>query len=175
MLQFRLTEKARKLFRFRAENLSEPVESDAFLGNWYVNIFRLGGDHTIIFMSEKTCLSFVLLNVREDHAEVLGNAFVNGLDHLLDEEKFSERSKRRIFEGIDMMELAKTTNRSLLAKMSAIEALYLRLVERAGGLHQCDILEIMKRVNRFPSAKLDYLSPLKATKKLLRNSDEQLH
>lgn len=175
MLQFRLTAKVRKLFGFTDENLSDPVDGDAFLGNWYLNLCRIDGIQSLVFMSEKTFLSFVLLDVRPDHSEVMPNAFVNGLDHLLTEEKFADRSVHRLFAGVDIMEITKTTDRSVLAKLAAIEAMYQHSVERVGGLDNCDILDIMKHVNRSPDNMLEGLSPLKATKKLLRNNDERLH
>lgn len=175
MLQFRLTQKVRKLFDFKDENLSDPVDSDALLGNWYVQLTTIDGSSSLLFMSEKTFLSFVLLDVRGDHSDVMANGFINGFEHLLEMEKFADRSIERLFHGIDVMEITKTIQRPLIAKLSAIENLYIQLVGAAGGLGKCDILDIMKTANRNIDRMLDGRSPLKATKTLLRNCDERLH
>lgn len=181
MLQFRLTEKVRDLFNFEDEHFSEPVSGDAFLGNWYLDIVELSGRASLLFMAEKTALSFVLLDVRSDHADTMANGFINGLDHLLREEQFAERSIRRIFEGIDIMEIAVPTNEHALSRLRHRADMYQQRVVAANGLDNCNILDVMKAINREADADDEQhseegsLSPIKATKSLLRNSDSHLH
>jgi hypothetical protein len=181
MLQFRLTEKVRKLFNFDDEHFSEPVNGDAFLGNWYLDIVELSGRSSLLFMAEKTALSFVLLDVRSDHADTMANGFINGLDHLLREEQFAKRSIRRIFEGIDIMEIAIPTNEGALARLQHRAGMYRQRVDAANGLDNCNILDVMKAINREADGDNGHhsgtgeLSPIKATKCLLRNSDIHLH
>ncbi|MBN2526415.1 MAG: hypothetical protein JXR76_08475 [Deltaproteobacteria bacterium] len=175
MLQFRLTQKVRQLFAFTDEMLSEPVAGDAFLGNWYADIIRIEQWDALLFMSEKTLLSFVLLDVRADHADKMANGFVNGLEHMLQEEKFAERSIRRIFEGVDVMEITAVTDEGIASRMQRTGQQYGALAAQAATLSNWDILDVMKEVNRTANEMLEGVSPLKATKRLLRNSDIELH
>ncbi len=181
MLQFRLSEKVRKLFNFEDEHFSKPVNGDAFLGNWYLDVVELSGRASLLFMAEKTALSFVLLDVRSDHADTMANGFINGLDHLLREEQFAERSIRRIFKGIDIMEISIPTNEDTLARLRHRAGMYQQRVDAANGLDNCNILDVMKAINREAdgdnghNSETGAISPIKATKSLLRNSDIHLH
>lgn len=175
MLQFCLTKKVRELLAFSDDMLSEPTESDAFLGNWYADIVYLEPWHSLLLISEKTYLSFVLLNVREEHSDMLANGFVNGLEHLLQEEQFAERSIRLMMTGLDVMNITPATNEQKLKILHAIGSDYSNRVAEKKGLDNCNILDIMKAVNRSPHPSLDNQTPIKATKTLLRNSDTALH
>ncbi|MBN2718480.1 MAG: hypothetical protein JXX14_21730 [Deltaproteobacteria bacterium] len=175
MLQFCLTPKVRSLFAYADDMLSLPEAGDAFLGNWYVDIVHIMPYDSLLLMSEKTLLSFVLLNIRQDHSEMLANGFFNGLEHLLQEEKFAERSIQLLMQGLELMNITAAVDKRRIASLTNIGLLYSEEVKQSGGLDNCNILDVMKRINRFPHPSLNHQSPIKATKTLLRNSDTRLH
>jgi hypothetical protein len=58
MLQLRCTLKVQKQLGLSPHDLSEVKEPDSLLGNWYSNIFMVDRRKTLIFMNERTLLSF---------------------------------------------------------------------------------------------------------------------
>ena len=175
MLQFCLTDRVRDLLAFSDDMLSEPTNGDAFLGNWYADVIFLEPWHSLLLISEKTYLSFVLLNVRAEHGDMLANGFINGLEHLLQTEQFAERSIRLMMGGLEVMNIAAANNVQKLKILGAIGSDYSNRVSEKKGLDHCDIRDIMKAINRTPHPSLDNQTPIKATKTLLRNSDTALH
>ena len=175
MIQFRLTPRVQALLEYTDDMISEPKQSDAFLGNWYADIIQLGEMDSLLLVCEKTYLSFVLLNIRSEHSDMLANGFINGLDHLLHLLHFAERSIPRLMQGLEVMSIAAATDKKLLRVLDNVGLLYTEEVAQRGGLDHCNVEDVMKRINAFPHPTLGNQSPVKATKTLLRNNDLSLH
>ncbi len=167
MFQLRCTGKVIKTLGLKPQDLFDARSSDSLLGDWYVNEFFLDRRKTLIFMNEKTLLSFIIYGVKKSNLERFPVALIYGLEQLLTLEGFEKDEVERAFIGYDKLEYTKTASRSVIGNMNDLVYFYKSLVESEGGLKEASVGEIIFKVNRIPQRNLDWANSIKVVRELL--------
>ncbi|EOK5742736.1 hypothetical protein ACM6WG_004276, partial [Vibrio vulnificus] len=79
MYQLRCTKKVQDALGLKPADLTEVQDENFTIGNWYVNLFTADRRKCLVFMEEKTLMSFVLVGYRKEHAKDIGKIFKNGV------------------------------------------------------------------------------------------------
>ncbi|WP_299735647.1 hypothetical protein [uncultured Endozoicomonas sp.] len=167
MIQLRCTKKVQDLLSFKKENLSEPSDSHHIMGNWFVNVFTQNRRNILVYMNEKTLLSFVLVGVTKSKAKLIIEEFPIGLARLLISEGFSEHQISKVVASLQEIEIAPTASRKFNGNMNDIIFMYQNYIEMDGGLECCDLGANIKKVNRTPQRNIDWEYSITKAKKLL--------
>jgi len=91
MLYLKCTAEIQRILGLTKSTLAQAIQTDALLGNWYINRFRIGRRFFFIFMSENTYLSFILYSGKKPvTAATLPNMMLAGLAQLLHMRGYSQ-------------------------------------------------------------------------------------
>jgi len=167
VLQLKCTLKVQKFLRLRPENLNEVKSPDSLLGHWYVNLFFVDRRKTLLFMSERTLLSFIMFGARKDHVKTFPEIFLRGVDQLLSMEGFSIEAINKVFSGYEVIEYTPTSSRKLLGNMNDLMDMYKHSIIYEGGLKNCDLWSVISKINRTPQRNLGWSRPIDVTSELL--------
>ena len=167
MLQLRCTAKARKIAKIRDSDLSPPTSDDTALGGWYLNLFQLGRRKAFIFMNERTLLSFIIFGIRADNVKNFIESFHVGLIQVLELIGANPDQIRKVLLEYESYCYTKTINKSVLGNMNDLVDLYQSFVWHGGGLENCDLGEIIFRINKTPQKNLGWNYSSTATMELL--------
>lgn len=173
MLQIRCTKKVLDLFSYKAESMSEIKSADSLFGNWYVNELKVERRKVLLFTSELTLLSFVYFGVRKSTVKDLEVRTVNGIVRLLDTEGFTGQEIGRVIDDYRVVSITKTENRKTLGNMNDLAFLYESHIHSSGGLQNCNIEEIQKRVNRTPQRNLEWTYSINEAEKVIRGASNK--
>jgi hypothetical protein len=146
----------------------QASSTDALLGNWTVTDFVVDRRHVFIFMSDKTLLSFLLLEgkMRFD----LGNIQLllrSGLSQVLSFIDVPESRIEAVVRDLDLVSITKTKDRSIMGNLRALVDTYQHIIDRRGGLNSCDLTEVVLNVNDRPQRRLDWATSTEITLELL--------
>ncbi len=149
-------------------DLSETPDQSV-MGAWYVNEFRVERKKCLIFMNERTLLSFILFGVRKSNTnkDLLPDMCLEGVFQLLKLERFSLESISRIIEDSYESRYAKTDSRKVLGNMNELAATYEHMIWHEGGLAHCDLNDLFSRVNRTPQRNLGWNYSIDIARELL--------
>jgi hypothetical protein len=167
MLQLRCTAKVQHELGIKPNELAEARVGDSLLGNWCVNLFTVDRRKTLIFVNEKTLLSFVIFGVKKSNVKKTPEIFLRGLDQLLTIEGIDLSDINKVFKGYDAYEFTKTTSRSLLGNMNDLVDLYRHYILYDGGFNYVNIGEVIMRINRTPQRNLGWSNSIEIVKELL--------
>ena len=171
MLQIRCTAKVLKQFSVPPLDTCIPVPADSLLGDWYCNLLTIDRRKCMLFMSERTFLSFLLFGVRKDNSKSIPQVFANGLSQLLEIEGFSDEQILRVFQDYQLCELTKTNNRSALGNLRDLMLNYEHSIMYEGGLKECNLGEIIHRMNRMPQNNLDWKFSIDVARNLISSNN----
>ncbi len=169
MLQLRCTAKARNLAGIRDKDLSEPVPDKTILGGWYLNVFQIGKRKALIFMNERTLLSFIIFGVRKDNLKNLPDKFRLGLAQFLEMIGINQTRIERIVSEYNNHCYTKTISKSVIGNMNDLVDLYQEFVWHDGGLENCDLDEIIIKINQTPQRNIDWNFSLNLAVELIEN------
>ncbi|MCZ6803210.1 MAG: hypothetical protein O7D86_04560 [Proteobacteria bacterium] len=147
--------------------LADIEKPDTILGNWYANIFTLDRRKTIIFMNERTLLSFIILGIRKDNIKNFPIVFFNGIERVLTMEDIDPHVIEKVLSEYTQIVLTKTDNKRLLGSMNDLVSLYTHFILYDGGLKQADLFEVIARINRTLQRNLDWQYSIEAVKDIL--------
>ena len=156
MLQLRCTKKVLDQFAVTKDALHEPTPTDATLGNWYVNLVTIERRKTLIFMSERTLLSFLLFGIKKKNSKNLGELFTRGLVQLLEMESFSEQQIQSVLGAKGEVSLTKTDSRIALGNMNDLMRIYEHKIWHEHGFKHCNIWQIIQSTNRMPQRNIGW-------------------
>lgn len=138
----------------RQTDLYGIKELDSILGNWYANIFTVDRRKTLIFMNERSLLSFIVYGMRKDNIANFKEYFHRGLRQLLLIENIGKEQIEEILAQYEMVELTKTDSRTVLGNLNDLVDMYKYLILYDGGLNECDLTSIIRQRNRTPQRNL---------------------
>jgi hypothetical protein len=167
MIQIRCTQKVIKELRLKEKDLCDVKQPSGLLGNWYVNLFILDRRKTLIFMSERTLLSFIIFGIRKDNIKDLPAVFHNGLRQLLLLEGLDNTVISNVTKDCGEIEFTKTTSRSLIGNLNDLMYLYKGLILTGGGLDSCDLNSIIQKINRTPQKNLGWANSTEIAHEIL--------
>ena len=151
----------------RRKDLFTPTDTTAILGNWYVNHFPIGRRQAFIFMSERTLLSFILMEGRRADIKKLFESFIAGLSQLLELEGFSAEQINRVMESYSEGAIGPTTSASHIGSLNSLIQDYLHRIHYHGGVSQCDLGSIIQATNRGPCKRLAWATALEGTREVI--------
>ncbi len=170
MLQLRCTQKAQRFLGLKREHLSEVKSPSSLLGNWYVNIFVVDRRKTILFMNERTLLSFVIFGARKEHVKAFSDIFLRGVDQLLSIEGIDDEAIDRVLSDYETLEYTATSDRKVLGNMNDLMDLYKHFIFHGGGYKNCDLWSIISRINRTPQRNLGWMFSIDVAGELLETA-----
>ncbi len=157
MLYLKCTNEVQKTIGLKKANLAAASFSDAALGNWYVNRFKIGRKNVFIFMSDATLLSFILLQGKKPVTVTSLPLFLlGGLQQLLEMRSFSDLSISKVLQPYSVGLFAKTDSRSDLGSLNDLVNCYDHMIEFEGGLDHCNLTGIIMKVTDMPQRKLKW-------------------
>ena len=167
MIQFRCTKKVLDYLGIKNSQLCEFRDTNAILGNFYVNMFNVDRRKTILFMSDNTFFSFIMYGVRKENIEKLPNIFLGGLEQALQFEDIDSSKIDDIINQCKLIEITKTNSRSLLGNLNDLMDMYKIMINHGGGFKYCNLTEIIKKMNRTPQKNLGWKRSIDVLRKLL--------
>jgi hypothetical protein len=150
------------------KDLPQAGNTDALLGNWSVTDFVVNRRHAFIFMSDKSLLSFFLLEGKTKFE--LSNIQVllqNGLAQLLEFMEIPQESIDTAIADLDVISVTKTKDRSIMGNLRALVDAYQHLIDLRGGLKSCDLTEVILNINARPQRRLGWATSTEITLELL--------
>ena len=168
MLQLRCTGKVQKGLGLKPSQLSDIKNPDSILGNWYVNLTTIDRRKTLLFVSERTLLSFIIFGVKKASFKKMNNIFINGLTQLLEIENFSNEAIEKVTNEYADLEYTKTESKKVLGNMNDLMSLYQHYIYSDGGLKECSVGEIILQINRTPQRNIGWSNSITVTKEILQ-------
>ena len=151
--------------------LSAEQPHTALLGDWYANLLRVDRRQCVIFTSERTLLTFLVVAVNRDAIRDYATLFRRGLRQVLESEGFSSGDVDRMLDDYQELSVALTTNRSVLGSLNDFARMAAAHVEHDGGVSRCDLVAVNHKLNLTPMSRLGMASPLATTRRLLERGD----
>ena len=153
------------------DELRLAPEAESILGNWSVNYIPIGRRNAFLFMSDRTLLSFPIMEGKlpfqmQDMPTFLGH----GLNLLMKMTELPEGSYAKTLTDLDEVALTKAGKQSILGLHRALAEDYDFRVNRAGGIQQCDLGLVIAAVNQTPRAKLKFATSFEVATELLTES-----
>jgi hypothetical protein len=142
---------------------SAELAQPALLGDWFANLIRIERRKCVIFTSERTLLTFLVVGPGRAAIRDYATLFRSGLRRLLENEGFAAIDIDRVVGQYQQVNLAPTNDRSVLGSLGQIAYL--------DGLARCDLRAIDHELNITPMSRLKMESPLAATRRALEGGD----
>lgn len=161
-MQIRCTQKLLKELSKSNNQLAEIENTDSLLGSWYANIFTLDRRKTLIFMNERTLLSFIIYGIRKDNIKNFPVVFVNGIERVLAMEGVRQDIIDKILEQHSTIFFTKTHSNSLRGNMNDLVNMYKHIVLYDGGLKHTDLFDVIAQVNRTPQRNIGWRNSVDA-------------
>jgi hypothetical protein len=156
--------------RLGREHLPAAGPTDAVLGNWYVTLQPLADRNAFVYMSERTLLSFLMLEGERITPQKLSTSLVRGMIMVLEMDGHPPAARDRVLADYATGAFARATDFSLLGSLSNLALDYAACIDEDGGVARCDLGAIIHALNHRPSKRLDWRSPFEATAALLRTA-----
>lgn len=148
---------------------SRPLETpEAVLGDWYVTLTQVDGRNAFVYMSERSLLSFLMLEGERVTPAKLFSSFIGGLLLTLETAGHSEQTRDRVLAEYAVGAIDRATDLSLLGSLTNVALDYAAFIEHDGGLSRCNISDVVMSINTRPAKRLGFDSPLEVTALLLR-------
>jgi hypothetical protein len=154
----------------KRDSLGPAGSTDAVLGNWYVTLTQVDGGNAFVYMSERSLLSFIMLEGERITPVKLFSSFVRGLLIVLEMAGHPESVRDRILRDYSVGTVSRADDLSVLGSLTNIALDYAAFIEGDGGLPRCNLSEIIMSINSRPSKRLGFDSPLEVTASLLRGA-----
>ncbi|MCG7874583.1 MAG: hypothetical protein N0C81_19095 [Candidatus Thiodiazotropha lotti] len=174
MLQIRCTAKVQKELGIKKSELAVVKQSHTLLGDWYANLFTVDRRKTLIFVNEKTLLSFILFGVKKRNIKRLPEIFLESLDQLLTIEGFDVGQINKVFSGYEEHEFTKTVSKRVIGNMNDLVYLYKSSILYHGGFKYIDIGELILETNRTPQKNLGWSYSIDLVGELLQGNHRNL-
>lgn len=161
MLYLKCTKIVRDFAGIRAGSIDKRLDEPCVFGSWYVNMFTVDRRKTLIFMSERTLMSFISHGVKKSNSSDIRHIFLCGLEHLLQMEDVRENKIRQIINTYADARYAQTDSRSALGNLNDLVFACKYDILYNGGFSRCHIGNIIQAVNRTPQRNLGWRTSIK--------------
>jgi len=169
LLSFKCTKKLQDLLSLKASDLSDASSNNTLLGAWYVNQIIINRRKVLVFMNEKTLLSFIVIGVKksktikDDFAAIFLHHFFNFMKSM----KFPLSKMEQIMNDYQDTQFCKTYSRQALGNLNDLAFLYEHMIYDHGGFESCDISDIILKLNDMPQKSLGHKSSRQIVYELL--------
>lgn len=155
----------------KASDLSEVSSNNTLLGAWYVNQIIINRRKVLVFMNEKTLLSFVVIGVKKSKTikDDFAATFLYHFFNFMKSMKFPMGKMGEVMDDYQDTQLCKTDSRQALGNLNDLVFLYEHMIFDHGGLESCDISDIILKMNDMPQKNLGYKTSRQIAYEFLSN------
>jgi len=141
-------------------------KSSLSLGSWYSELFWCERRKCILFVSDTTYLSFVVLDVFRSEMRPLEAFFLKYLQSYLKHQGLSYNLRETLYEEYSKLKVASTNSAHMVDVVDELvfHARFLIGHGNRGGLRDVDSMEISRRLSDIPIPALDVLYPWRAAR-----------
>lgn len=168
MLFLKCTQQVQRFWNLPLQPAQLAADNPTMLGAWYVNFFTVDRRKMIIFLNERTRLSFVMLGAKKAHRKTLHLVFARGLAMSLDMAGIPLPHINRVLQEYTELRYARTDDRATLGCMVELVKDYQYFILDSGGLGYTDLGALIKHQNEMPQRALAGLKPASAVRVLLQ-------
>lgn len=152
----------------KPNELQRAQGTTALLGNWSATDFVMDRRHVFLFMSDRTLLSFLLMEGQKRFdSTIVQGMLQGGLNQLLNFMDFPKSSVHAAVADLNVIAVTKTHDRSIVSSMTALAAAYQHRIAMQGGLNKCDMTKTILNVNNGPQRRLGWATATEVTRELL--------
>lgn len=170
VLTFKCTQKVRDYLSLAPDELTDhEVNSESLLGDWYVNLIVIDRRKCLLFMNERTLLSFIAIGFKKSKG-LKHDVYEMFIDHLFNLYKLLEfplDGLNQVMDDYVEYRYSKTASKKLLGNMNDLAHLYQATIAYNDGIAECNIAEIIRLMNYTPQATLNHQYPVDMAKALL--------
>jgi hypothetical protein len=170
MLHLRCTNAVQKAFSIKSSDLENELLDEAIWGSWYVNILDIGRKKSLIFVSEKTLMSFVHVGVKKSECtkEKLPFIFYDGLFRLVQMMGLSANEISKVMDSHHSWSYAKTDSRSMLGNMNELVSHYQYFLHpESDEISDHELFEFMSTIIM---KNIDYRKPIDVAISIVRSA-----
>jgi hypothetical protein len=168
MIHLQCTQSVLKILGVKPAELRQAEDTDAVLGNWTVTDLVINRRHAYLFMSDKTLLSFILLEGKRRLALTnVQDMLLAGLSQLLGFLEVPPADVARVLNQLDVVAITKTKDRSLLGNLTSLADEYQHRIHFLGGIDRCDLTKVILSANSGPQRRLGWASSTEITREIL--------
>jgi len=172
LLIFKCTQKVREFLSLAPNELIEPVDhTNSLLGDWYVNLIVIDKRKCLLFMNERTLLSFIAKGFKKPKSlkHDVHQVFIHHLFNLYKLLELPLDGLSQVMDDYLEYGYSKTDSRKVLGNMNDLAYLYQVTIDYRGGLDDCDLSEIIRLINHTPQANLNQQYSVDVANALLLN------
>jgi hypothetical protein len=149
--------------RLKRKFLASAEPTSAPLGNWYVTLTHICDRNVLVYMSERSLLSFIMIEGERVTPEKLSTCFLSGMNSVLELGGISSDDRGRVISQYATGQFSPADNFSALGSLSNISQCYAAFIEDDGGFTRCNLSNIIQHVNTMPLKRLGFETPFKIT------------
>lgn len=170
MLTFKCTQKVRDYLSLAPDELTDyEVNSDSVLGDWYVNLIVIDRRKCLLFMNDRTLLSFLATGFKKSEGlkHDVYEVFIHHLFNLYKLLELPLDGLNKVMDDYVEYGYSKTASKKLLGNMNDLAYLYQQTIAYNGGIAKCDLSKIIWLMNHTPQANLNHQYSVDVAKALL--------
>jgi hypothetical protein len=156
------TQKLQKEMVLKKSDLFTKESDNGQLGDWIANLIYIERRKCIVFVNKKTLFNFIVLNLKREQIRNLNEVFLSNFVNNVLFKMNLESIIPQVIDEYEVIKYSKTNDRSVLGSMNDMILHYKYHVDHFGGIFNCDISEIIYRINRTPFSALKWKFPLDA-------------
>lgn len=123
---------------------------DGLLGDWHVNLFRFDRRKCLIFVNERTLLSFIVCGVSRAQILAIDELFREAFRRTLASESLPPEIIERLLAEYQQIAVGSTGDRRVIGSSNNFVFHYTAMLEREGGVADGDVISMARRNNRMP-------------------------
>ncbi len=158
MLVFKCTKKLQDFLSLKASDISDASSNNTLLGAWYVNQIIINRRKVLVFMNEKTLLSFIVIGVKksktikDDFTAIFLHHFFNFMKSM----EFPMSKMGQMMDDYQDVQFCKTDSRQALGNLNDLVFLYEHMIYDHGSLESCDLNDVILKMNDIPQKNLGH-------------------
>jgi IS30 family transposase len=142
----------------KASDFSDASSNNTVLGAWYVNQILINRRKVLVFMNEKTLLSFIVVGIKKSKTikDDFATTFLYHFFNFMKLMEFPLGKMGEVMDDYQDSQFCKTDSRQALGNMNDLVFLYEHLIYDHGGLESCDVSDIILKMNEIPQKNLGH-------------------
>ncbi len=147
---------------------AEPPGSKAgYLGDWCATLVPLEERVAALFMSQRSLLSFVILEGQRFDPEAIAKVFWGGLSQTLAQAGYKAAKVKQVVNSYSELVLVANASKSHNAQLTNLGRDFAHFVKVSGGMARSDIGAAIQNINQRPREALQWETPEEVTHALL--------
>ena len=126
------------------------------LSDWHANLLRVDRKKCVLFTNDQTLYSFLIHLVKKPLSADFERLFRLGLLKSLMSEGLDDSHVGQMLGNCGIIEIAKTSSRSILGSMNDLAFQIRCIIHAVGGLTNAELSEINRELNRIPMGAIKY-------------------